>query len=426
MANIDFHFSPAEALGKNDQTSDKREIFIDQHEIVDLRFEFEEERAYQLFNELPEKLLPQLPKGYQWVRSNGKYGMMRHQDSVEHEMEVLIYGPDDKGLINFICRRDHVSFFSFAHTQDVGAPAQRRYPLTSKAYKVRGFDYTHTKYKHHIRGHMIDHHDSILKTWNSTADIRNYSPEAPIYEWGMGIRRLVTADLRALPHGGVYAQYNSYGLNPLKTANGTPVPDQVRLFTYQCHVKNDAAGKRTTNYLSLDLFHISYAEPLEKPEQGKILEHARENYCADWESAPIIFAYEPEASDRGLRLRGRNIQKQAFRVSNGNAASRFVEHDFYDLSCIAGDYEFEGCSRRLSAGILSHEQNYQVHTVNYCGSSLNYAEKLMELELEDPSKILEIQVRREAHAFFKSANDNDVMLGLSDRFEKLCADLGPD
>jgi hypothetical protein len=93
---------------------------------------------------------------------------------------------------------------------------------------------------------------------------------------------------------------------------------------------------------------------------------------------------------------------------------------------MAGDYEFEECSRRLSAGILSHEQNYQVHTINYCGSSLNYAEKLMELELEDPSKILEIQVRREAHAFFKSANDNVVMLGLSDRFEKLCADLGPD
>ncbi|HBB53550.1 MAG TPA: hypothetical protein DCZ80_06580 [Legionellales bacterium] len=426
MANIDFHFFPAEALEKNEKISDKREIFIDQQKIVDLRFEFEEERAYQLFNELPENLLPQLPKGYQWVRSHGKYGMMRHQDSVEHQMEVLIYGPDAKGLINFICRRDHVSFFSFAHTQDIGAPVQRRYPLTSKAYKVTGFDYTHTKFKHHIRGHMIDHHDSILRIWNSSSDIRNYTPEAPIYEWGMGIRRLITADLRALAHGGVYAQYNSYELNPLKTANGTPVPEHIRLFTYQCNVQINTAGNTTNNYHSLDLFHISYSEPLEKPARGKVLEHARDNYCSDWESAPIIFAYEQESSDRALRLRGRHIQKQAFRVSNGNAASRFVDQDFYDLSCIAGDYEFEQCSRRLSAGILSHEQNCQVHTVNYCASSLNYAEKLLELDLQNPTEILEVQVRREAHAFFKSANDNDVMLGLSDRFEKLCADLGPD
>jgi hypothetical protein len=422
MPNKIYNFFAPTALHKNEETSDKRSVFIDQSVVVNLRFEFETEEAFKLFHQLPAKLLPQLPKGYQWVKSSGKYGMMRHQDAVEHEMEVIIYGPDEKHHINFLCRQDDVTFYSFANTQKIAkVPAQRKYPISSEHYGVIDFDYSQTRYKHHIRGHLIDHFDTIGR---SSLDWRNYTPEAPMYEWGMGIRRLVTAELRTAEFGGAYAQYNHYGINPSKTLNGTPVSDTVRFFTYHLNVVKDKE-KRHEQYKAQDLFHISFSENLASPAKVKILDYARDNFCSDFESAPIIKAYEPELSDRDLRKRGRDMLLQALRVSNGNSASRFVEQDFYDLSCITGDYEFEQFSRRLSAGILSYEKNYTLHAVNYCKSSLNYAEALIELDLPEPSAIIEDTVRFEAHSFFQNADD-DGMLALADQFQRICSDIGPD
>jgi len=157
-----------DALEKNENVSDIREVFIADQRLVNINFKFEKEHAFELFHKLPVEFLPQLPKAYQWVKANGRDGIIRHQYSFEHDIEILIYGPDKNGSINFLCRCDQVTFYSFAHTQQKGFPAQRDYPLKSQDYKVIAYDYRAARFNNHIRGHMIDHHDTIATAWNSS------------------------------------------------------------------------------------------------------------------------------------------------------------------------------------------------------------------------------------------------------------------
>jgi len=252
-----------------------------------------------------------------------------------------------------------------------------------------------------------------------------YTPEPPDHEWGMGIRRLATHHLRSLKHGGAYAQYNHYGVAPSQTVNGTPVPEQVRFFTYQLLSSVHLNTRKKPMYQQLDFFHVSFSENLKKTSAGKILDHARQHFSADWASAPSISAYKPELTDIELRHRAQSMIDQALQVFDGHTASRFVDNDHYDLLCVAGDVEFEQCSQRLSAGIASHEQGYPHHAYNYCKSALDYAEALIQLDLAEPSQILDQNIKTHAHSFFKQA-DNSPMLEFADHFKQLCANLGVD
>ena len=65
------HKEPA-ALDKEDDTSNSRELYIDNMRLVSLKFEMDKEEAWDLFNQLPEHILPPLPEGYKWVRTNDK------------------------------------------------------------------------------------------------------------------------------------------------------------------------------------------------------------------------------------------------------------------------------------------------------------------------------------------------------------------
>ncbi|NDH09589.1 MAG: hypothetical protein EBY16_08270 [Gammaproteobacteria bacterium] len=414
-------FNLVDVLEKNENCSDIRAIFIEHQQMVAINFKFEEEHAFELFHKLPVEFLPQLPKAYQWVKANGRYGIIRHQHSVEHVIEILIYGPDKNGSINFLCRCDQVTFYSFAHVQKNGFPAQRDYPLKSQDYKVGAYNYATARFNNHIRGHMIDHHDTIATQWNSSKDISNYTPEPPDYAWGMGIRRLATHHLRSLKNGGVYAQYNQYGAQPLQTANATLVPDRVRFFTYQALKSfNPLTQKKLTSYQQLDLFHVSFSEDLKKTTAGKILDHARNNFCSDWESVPVIKVYKPQLTDLELRQRAQDMIEQTSQVLNGEIMSRFVNQDHYDLLCISGDYEFDNCSQRLSAAIASNAHGYRLHTFNYCKSSLAYAQALLKLDRVTPSKILDENIKTQAHSFFQQATDPQI-LELADQFKQLCA-----
>jgi hypothetical protein len=399
------HIEP-KALEKSDVISDRRELHIEAQRLVELTVEMDDANAWRVFNRLPEHVLPVLPQGYRWVCSNRNYSIIRNQNTEEKVIKIVLYGPDKNSNINFICIIDDVTTYSFAHTQINNHPGKANPPMSLSDYRVIGYDYSSKKYKGHVRGHLIDHQDTIMAgSMLSTHDRRNYIPEPPEYEWGLGIRRLKVKQIRDQPGSGAYAQFNSYSEVSLQTSDGTLVPEDVRFFSFN-------PGK---NYIAKDMYHVEFEEDMKRPQGHAVLAHAATHFMSSLNAAPIVATYSPEMSDRALRLKVRNTSKKEQSIVQQGVFSRYLKKDQLLVAYDKGDDEFESAGHQLHAGILTGTGN---HAVNYIKRSLFFADQLNDLDDREIT-LYSANDKREGKHFFDHTDED---LGdLNDQFRQLTA-----
>ena len=364
--------------------------------------------AWTLFNLLPNFILPPLPHGYQWARANNNYSVIRNKGSQICSITLILYGPDNTNYINFICQIDNITTYSFAQTKTGVGPKNRDFPMSTKDYQVTGYNYSGKKYKSHIRGHLIDHQDTILhQETKSTYDFRNFIPEPPEYEWGLGFRRLKVDQLRKQPGGGAYAQFNTYFDRSFITSNGTKVPDDVRIYTYN----------KCNGYTPQEVYHVEFEENMYRPSGVSVLQNAAYKFATSISASPMVYYYDAMITDRGLRAHVRSSVVKEANIGTSLAPSRFIYKDKLYSACESGDREFETAGRQLHAGVCA---NYNPRTsVEYLKRAMFFGDTLTNLD-EGISFTKDEKV--EGMRFFKTDIGKyiDNTEELVDHFKQLC------
>lgn len=414
----DFFYTIDLNSSKADDIKVVREYYVDFQKPVTIHFEIDDDRGYECFNAMPKHTLPVLPAGYRWVKHDNKYGIMRTTTTPEKDIHVVIYGPNKNQIprINYIMQVDDVTTYGFAHTKNSDGPKDRNYPMNDDAFRVPTYDYSHTRYKTHIRGHVIDHQDTITnfaqENW-STLDARNYIPEPPIYNWGLCIRRLAVQQLRKRPGGGAYAQQAYYSDNPATTMNGTKVPKFVYFYPYS--MDGDT-------YTSANPYNIKWDEDLPYEARGAstVLEYAKAHFTTSIAAAPVVVPYEPIFSDRALRYQARQAVNKLLQIQQEEVQSRFPDIDKGQCRCVAADTEFEGSTRKMLAGIRAHDDDdtQKMLSSQYVCSAVNYGEGLV--KLDQGLIIFSPLAQRSTKQFLRKNPEYDD--DLSDRLHKLIVD----
>jgi hypothetical protein len=391
------------ALKKNEKTSGKREVYIDKHELAKFYVETQTEEAWEIFNKMPEHTLAPLPAGYQWV-ANKKYSIVREESTNDHELRLILFGPNTTKKINYLFLIDGVTAYSFAHAQK-NSTLKRAYPMSLSDYKVPGYNYSKTRFSGHVRGHLIDLPDTIISQGipYSSDDRRNYIPEPPEYEWGLGIRRLKVQEIRKT--GGAYAQLSVYLKEPWKTANNTSVPDNIYFYHYTSNPNNYVYTSDT------NVLNVSWEEDLSRPKGHKVLAYASNNFTSSTEAVPVVVPYDPISSDRDLRYLGRNTLRKIDDLTQKKIHSHSPQHDKLVAQWDAGDKEFESSTRKLNTAIYAGTVEEFPLSKNYIVRSLDFAESLNELD-DSTIELFSNEIVREGFKFFK----NNPKLDLDDEF----------
>ncbi len=398
---------PEGALDVDEHTSQKRELYLEQMLPVRLEFEAALEETYPVFSDMPSITLPIPPEGYQWVRHENRHCMIRHKMTSEHTLKLILFGPNDQQQINFLFQVDNITRYSFAHTKR-GADPSRKYPMGANDYQVPGFDYTialsNKKFNSHVKGHLIDHKDTMKvgprNLW-STYDARNYIPEPPIYEWGMGIRNQAVANLRATAGNTAYSQTVTYPVDPLLTRNHTLVPEGGYFTSFK--VEGD-------EYKRLYVFDVNWDEDLRRPAGSKVLEHATSSLTSSLEASPVVKVYSPEDSDRALRHDSRELNILASKIAEGRVKSRHRNRAEFFSRTAAADKEFEKSDVQFQAALSSDKRGKPPTSIQYVKRSLSYAE---ELQGYDVAKPLSDNIAQQGLLLFES-KENDAAWGEED------------
>lgn len=406
-----FSYIDPDALFKNDDISQARELHLERHRAVSVEYEFQYEEAFELFHAMPPSTLPILPPGYQWVRSNEKYTVIRDKAATKHELALVLYGPnkDKKPKINYIFQVDGVTVYSFAHTAVEDPELDRRYPSelgANNAFKVPEFNYKRGKKcsKSHMKGHLIDHRDTIVRSRGilSTYDYRNFIPEPPDGEWGKNIRRLKVGEIRA--QQGAYAQQCFYPDEPLMTQNETAVPEYTYFSSY------------SLKYEKEDVYNFRWDDKLSRPNGQKVLKYASENLATSPESAPVVEMYSPDASDRALRRQVRELSRKVSNIVEGNIDSHHPEYDALHTRYAAADFEFESASQKMLAARAAQKQEHPDVAYRFARRSLFFGEKLAEIGSPD---ICTKEAKKALSKMFKAERENEKMDELKDIFRQL-------
>lgn len=379
------------------ELSPERELYTEQMESADLKVSCVDEEAITIFNDMPEITLPPLPWGYLWARHDDEHLMIRDTASYDCKMHLILYGPNKASQINFLFQTNSVTTYSFAHIQR-GSAAKRSDPMTTDDYRVPGFDYSNVKYNQHVRGHLIDLRDTIKagprELW-SCSDPRNFVPEPPIYEWGLGIRNQKVQALRRVRGDTAYAQHTLYPDRPLETANGTCVPEEVYFTSFSVNGQN---------YKRLDSINVSWDEDMKRPRGQKILEHASKELTTSLEASPVVQEYLPESSDRALRYQSREHRKMAENILHGDVKARFWSAELF-LRNGAADREFESADNKLLAGITADKVGRTMDAIDNVNRALDFGEELAELDESDMP--ISKKVFQQGKSFIKSKQKDD-------------------
>jgi len=404
---IRYQHKEPQALAVSDTITDTRALYIDNQETVEITFEMDYTEAWSKFNQLPQHILPNLPQGYRWVSANSNYSVIRNQHIDEHSITIVLYGPDKNQDINFICLIDDVTTYSFAHTKAKNKPPAAKPPMSLSDYRVPGYDYSQKKYKSHVRGHLIDHQDTILGVPTlSTNDFRNYVPEPAEYEWGLGIRRLKVKALRDQSGGGAYTQFNCYSENSVRTEDGTRVPEDVRFYSF---------NYAHASYTPKDVYHVEFEEALHRAKGTPVLANAAARFMSSIDASPVVSVYSPDQSDRGLRLFSRTSARNEQQIENRTIFSRLPEKDTKFAACSAADSEFENAHRQLHAGVLTKTDKKA--SLSYLKRSLFFAEELLNFDDDDLTPYDEKSIHEGRH-FFNNENESGDMDDFLDQFRQ--------
>lgn len=375
------------ALDIEDELSPKRETFIERMEEISFELETSTQEAFEIFNEMPEITLPPLPWGYMWTRNaDDQYCIIRDKDSFDHYFDLILFGPNAHDQINFLFQVDEVTTYSFAHTNKGTGPSGCTPPMSYFDYRVPDYDYSRARYKQHVRGHLIDLHDTIrvgLRHLWSAVDHRNFIPEPPEYEWGMGIRNQKVRALRRLPYPTAYAQYSLYPDRPLKTNDNTWVPEEVFFtsFSIQGNV-----------YKRLDSIDVNWVENMKRPTGQKILDHAAAKLTTSLSASPVVETYTPDSDDRTLRKESRNHVRTANFIASGTYQARFPQTSEMSFRFFAADKEFEHITHQLRATITADKAEKSLDAIHNLDRSLNNGEVLA--DLDEDGELISNAVRR--------------------------------
>lgn len=368
----------AYALQKPDNCSPQRLISLNQCEPVEVKLSAYNTEAIRLFRDLKPESIVLPPAGYHWVQSASKrVSMVKKKTAPDHELETVIYGPED-GKINFLFLQDGVTQSVFSHTKKVRDKDREPIPVTDADYRVKGFNYKKKGDSSlHMRGHCIDDADTMRtggrRFW-STLDSRNIIPEPPYKYWGTQMRRLAVREYRKEGHG--YAQLFHYPDNPLKTSDGTPVPDS----SYFNKVEIDPSKPYSTRYTMSDTLHIDWAinYKKKKPKGQKVLEYSK-NY--ETKAAPAVKLWDVNESDRRRRRALSDANKRLLAIQSGKITSVYPDRDSVYASRFISDGEFESVHYGLDAAIWASKQNEGGNALFELKSSLSLGESFWEAGL---------------------------------------------
>jgi hypothetical protein len=125
--------------------------------------------AVHALSRLPDELLPRLPDGYMWSRTPYSLQLMKYnfstaQPEEQTNIEVVIYGPDTRGNINYLTSINGVNYQGFINMRPWGDPFQdtqaknsrtRRYPISQGDFNVLAVKEWETWGSRWDRGHII-------------------------------------------------------------------------------------------------------------------------------------------------------------------------------------------------------------------------------------------------------------------------------
>lgn len=409
-----------QSFSKQDSSalSQKRELFEERQEVVDMHFEFDCETAYQYFHALPLKVLPPLPRGHQWIWQAGIYSIIKDKHAPNHEFTFVLYGPgfDPTPYINFLCLVDNKLAYSLAKTKSNNHPGKCHFPVTGNNFHVLGFDYNQPRmFKNHVRGHAIDHQDTIIRAGfaNSSMDTRNYLPEPPFRGWGLDFRNKKIKQLRD-NGGGYYSQINDYDEANIRTVSGIAVPTHIRLNTFDA------------NFNQIDIHHVSCTENLTRPTGIKdtYVEYYKSHKSSSLACAPVVQYYDPIASDRDLRTSCRQLFIRSQNIGKPSYQSRFIARDTAVAASEAGNVEFETKDRLVNSTVKLFDIQQVSGSISEMRRSLRHVNGLSELttdyEYDGASK------QAASQFFAKAKQSSNPMLaqvdidGLEDEFKQYC------
>ena len=405
------------ALALPDEVSQARELYLERQTEVKVQVNMDFEEALPLFHQLPMNVLPPLPVGHQWVSHEGKYSVIRDKKSIEKDLSLTLFGPSLNATphLNFLCRVDGATTYSFTKALKGKGPASRKYPMQTKDFHVNDYDYKlGVTFKNHMRGHLGDHQDTIVRRLltSSTQCSSNFIPEPPVDAWGKFFRNQKVKIVRGL--GGYYAQYNEYDDLKNLTVNGTMVPTHARFYTFDC------------DYGFNDVHHVSWTENLERANPTlTYIESYQQQFSSSELTSPIVKAYKPAMTDRDLRSLRKDTIKDLDQISNGTVTSRFSINDQAHTAAKAANMEVTSSNclplsaRKLFDVKRSDRVAVSVHEMQ---RSLHHMSNLQELS---SSKVYSNKTRQQSLMFFKELkkveNDNTDVERLVDEFKQNCA-----
>lgn len=408
------------ALELPDQVSQARELYLEKQTEVKVQVNMDFEEALPLFHQLPMNVLPPLPIGHQWVVHNGKYSVIRDKNAIEKDLSLTLFGPSLSATphINFLCRVDGVTTYSFTKALKGKGPASRKYPMQAKDFHVDGYDYRPgVTFQNHMRGHLGDHQDTIIRRFltPSTQCSSNFIPEPPIDAWGKFFRNQKVKIVRSLE--GYYAQYNEYDDVKNLTVNDTMVPTHARFYTFDRH------------YGFNDVHHVSWTENLERANPAlTYVENYQQQFASSELASPIVKAYEPAMTDRDLRGLRRGTLKDLNQIIGGAAKSRFSIHDQAHTAAKAANIEVTSSNclplsaRKLFDVTRSDRVTVSVHEMQ---RSLYHMSKLQELSSSTVSSVYSENTRQQSLMFFdelkKIEHDKTDVERLVDEFKQNCS-----
>ncbi|GEM_PF-3970661 len=318
------------------------------------------------------------------------YSVVKHEDVPDKKIDLVLYG-DETSNIDYSFLIDDVTHQSFAHTSSTREPT-RKYPMPQCGYVVTDFNYN-VGSRSHLKGHCCDHKDTTRvgpRALYSTYDIRNYIPEPPNSYWGKHMRRVIVGQQRK--NDDAYMQLVHYPEDPFMTRSGQPVPDYIYFATIE--VSNDHQYEPQAVY-SID-WDIDYAE---EKIAGDSMISLSNRYAIDTETAPTVSLYDPESSDRGLRLQIRNLAKRASSALKEDSKSLYKHRDAFFTERACAGLSFENAKHSIATAIEA-SKNEEAAT---CASALKHGSLFGQrlLDLDDERVIISAAHHRILNSHFR-------------------------
>ncbi len=196
------------------------------------------------FHSLPPERLPtNMPEGFGWQRTNGRWQLMTDPDAPPVEVEISVFS-DGAGRVNYNVAVEGRPVHSDAITRPVGEPSPGGSPYP---YEYRGTGRAEPANpmrdpvtgRVYDKGHGIDQADRTPGARSSNVDPANITPQAGW--WNSGVRNPLVGRIRS--GGGGYREMPIYDAVPPRTVPTARTPDGVPIPREFVFVETTSAGQ---------------------------------------------------------------------------------------------------------------------------------------------------------------------------------------